>query len=102
MKKTLLVFAAFLVLAVPAALAVPPANHGNQGGSGNGNSQGADNADKGKSESNAAHQCKAELKSLGAAAFADKYGTNANKHNAFGKCVSQHAKAKSKSSSDDD
>jgi hypothetical protein len=41
---------------------------------------------------NAAKACKAERKSLGAAAFAAKYGTNKNKKNAFGKCVSKLAK----------
>ena len=39
--------------------------------------------------SNAARKCKAELKSLGATAFKAKYGTNASKFNAFGKCVSK-------------
>jgi hypothetical protein len=43
---------------------------------------------------NAAQQCKAE-RDEGAAAFADKYGTGKNKRNAFGKCVSQKAQAKS-------
>ena len=41
---------------------------------------------------NAAKKCKAE-RAQGAQAFADKYGTNANKKNAFGKCVSKLAKA---------
>jgi len=41
-----------------------------------------------KSLINAAKQCKAERASIGAAAFAQKYGTNKNKRNAFGKCVS--------------
>jgi len=44
-------------------------------------------------ELNAAKKCKAERTSLGATAFATKYGTNANKKNAFGKCVSKLAKA---------
>ena len=39
---------------------------------------------------NAAKQCKAERKT-DAAGFAEKYGTNKNKKNAFGKCVSQNA-----------
>jgi hypothetical protein len=43
-------------------------------------------------EENAAKQCKAERKA-DPAAFATKYGTNKNKSNAFGKCVSQKAKA---------
>jgi hypothetical protein len=37
---------------------------------------------------NAAKQCKAE-RTADAAAFAAKYGTNENKRNAFGKCVSK-------------
>ena len=43
---------------------------------------------------NAAKQCKAERGTTAEsrAAFADKYGTNANKRNAFGKCVSALAK----------
>jgi hypothetical protein len=38
-----------------------------------------------------ARLCKAELASLGRAAFDQKYGTNHNKSNAFGKCVSAMA-----------
>jgi hypothetical protein len=41
-------------------------------------------------EENAARQCRSE-QSADPAAFKDKYGTNANKSNAFGKCVSQKA-----------
>ena len=36
---------------------------------------------------NAARTCRDEWKA-DATAFAEKYGTNANKRNAFGKCVS--------------
>jgi hypothetical protein len=36
------------------------------------------------------------------AAFREKYGTNANKHNAFGKCVSQQAKANREEQDDED
>ena len=43
---------------------------------------------------NAARKCKAERKTLGDAAFKAKYGTNADKSNAFGKCVSKLASAK--------
>lgn len=42
---------------------------------------------------NAAKQCKSERAAMGAGAFADKYGTNASKRNAFGKCVSSKNKA---------
>lgn len=53
---------------------------------------------------NAAKKCKAERADSGFAAahggksFADWYGTNANKANAFGKCVSKLAKAQGSSS----
>jgi hypothetical protein len=43
-----------------------------------------------KAEDNAARQCRTEQKA-DPAAFKDKYGTNGNKSNAFGKCVSQKA-----------
>jgi hypothetical protein len=52
-------------------------------------------ADQVKAEENAAKTCKAERKQ-DPAAFKDKYGTNKNKSNAFGKCVSQHAKTQEK------
>jgi hypothetical protein len=42
---------------------------------------------------NAAQDCKAE-QAADPAAFATKYGTNANQKNAYGKCVSQKANAK--------
>jgi hypothetical protein len=40
---------------------------------------------------NPARACKAELNSLGKAAFEDKWGSNHNLRNAFGKCVSHMA-----------
>src|SRR4051812_22538443 len=45
-------------------------------------------------KTNAARQCRAERGTTSATreAFAEKYGTNANKKNAFGKCVSQKAR----------
>jgi hypothetical protein len=48
--------------------------------------------DEVKSDINAAKSCKAERKA-DPQAFSDKYGTNKNKRNAFGKCVSKTAKA---------
>lgn len=42
---------------------------------------------------NAAKQCKAERSELSPPAFRAKYGKNTNDRNAFGKCVSQLAKA---------
>ena len=44
-------------------------------------------------KTNAAKECKAE-RAADPAAFAQKYGTNKNKRNAHGKCVSQKAKEK--------
>jgi hypothetical protein len=43
---------------------------------------------------NAAKYCKAVRESKGVEGFQTAYGTNKNKKNAFGKCVSQTAKAK--------
>lgn len=52
----------------------------------------AKSADEAKEEqnahTNAAKECKTE-RQADADAFKEKYGTNANKRNAFGKCVSQ-------------
>jgi hypothetical protein len=45
---------------------------------------------------NAAKYCKAVRTSKGVEAFGTQYGTNANKKNAFGKCVSTTAKTKAK------
>jgi hypothetical protein len=43
---------------------------------------------------NAAKYCKALRESKGVEAFNAQYGTNANKKNAYGKCVSKTASAK--------
>ena len=51
-------------------------------------------AERAAAQKNAAKECKAERKEIGAQAFADKYGTNKNGRNAHGKCVSAKAKAK--------
>ena len=50
-----------------------------------------------EAKENAAKKCKAERESMGLQAFKDEYGTNANKANAFGKCVSKLAKAQTTS-----
>lgn len=50
-------------------------------------------AEAAEAQTNAAKTCDAE-RSADPAAFQEKYGTNHNKKNAFGKCVSQTAKAK--------
>jgi len=90
---------------------------GNSNGNGNGKGQGHGNAfgkcvsskasDKTDSQNaaqlNAAKQCKAQRADAGFAgshggkSFSDFYGTNANKKNAFGKCVSALAKQQHRS-----
>ena len=87
--KRLFIVAALFCLAVPAALAAPPAGKGKPESS---------EATSQAVEQNAAKACKAERAQMGVTAFMNKYGTNANKKNAFGKCVS----AKSKAMKDDD
>ena len=89
MTRTLIVIAAFLTLSVPAALAVPPADKGKPEKPGSSQSAPGQSAEK-----NAAKACKAERGTSAdkMAAFTAKYGTNANKANAFGKCVSGKAK----------
>ena len=75
--KTLLTIASLLVLAVPVALAAPPT---------------------GSDTKNAAKVCKAERGTTAddIEAFNKKHGTNKNKKNAFGQCVSGKAKDKTK------
>jgi hypothetical protein len=46
-----------------------------------------------RAHTNAAKECKAEKAETGDDAFAEKYGAGKSHKNAFGKCVSQHAKA---------
>jgi hypothetical protein len=54
----------------------------------------AEDAEDAAERTNAAEECDAERGDTPQTrkAFEDKYGTNANKRNAFGKCVSQNAK----------
>jgi hypothetical protein len=52
----------------------------------------ADEAAEDEARENAAKKCKAERAQLGVEAFRAKYGTNPNKRNAFGKCVSKLVK----------
>jgi hypothetical protein len=86
MTRTLIVLAAFLTLSVPAALAAPPEGKGKPESPGKSAAAPGQQADK-----NAAKECKAE-RTLDPAAFKANYGTNANKSNAFGKCVSGKVK----------
>jgi hypothetical protein len=54
----------------------------------------AESAEDKQAVVNAARKCKAERKTMGEAAFTAAYGTNADKLNAFGKCVAKLAAAK--------
>jgi hypothetical protein len=46
-----------------------------------------------ESEHSSARACAQERDQMGSDAFAEKYGTNRNKRNAFGKCVSKMARS---------
>jgi hypothetical protein len=59
-----------------------------------------DDADAAEDQTNAAHECAAE-RDADRTAFEDTYGTNKNKKNAFGKCVSQKAQADGEGTPDD-
>jgi hypothetical protein len=61
-------------------------------------------AERKEAKSNAAGECREERGDTAESreAFKAKYGTNANKRNAFGKCVSEKAKAKRSEQDADD
>jgi len=91
MTRTLIVVAAFFVLAVPAALAVPPADKGKPESPGNSATAPGQQATK-----NAAKKCK-DMRKNNASSFASLYGT---KPNAFGRCVSAAAKLQTETESE--
>ncbi|MBA2504315.1 MAG: hypothetical protein H0V29_00055 [Thermoleophilaceae bacterium] len=72
--KKMIIWAAITALAIPASAMAADQN-------------GAQNPSK---------QCKALKAAMGAENFANTYGTNANKRNAFGKCVSAVARQQGK------
>ena len=76
MFRSLTIIAALVALAVPAATL-------------------ADDAPTPANQSTAQQRCRDQLKSMSTKDFHALYGTNANGKNAFGKCVSQKAKAQS-------
>jgi hypothetical protein len=59
-----------------------------------------EDADEAEDKTNAAHECAAE-READRKAFEDTYGTNKNKRNAFGKCVSQKAHTDGEGTPDD-
>ena len=90
MRRTLIIIASLLCIAVPAALAATPVHKDKQWKGNEAKTEAAV-----QSEHNAAQTCKEERTKLGEDAFKVRYGTNANKANAFGKCVSSASKSKS-------
>jgi ABC-type microcin C transport system permease subunit YejB len=98
MTRILIVAASLLALAVPTALAAAPADSGKPASPGNSASAPGQSAEK-----NAAKQCKAERGTTAQSidAFRQKYGTNHNLRNAFGKCVSSKSKNNKDEKADD-
>jgi uncharacterized membrane protein YdfJ with MMPL/SSD domain len=93
MRRTLIVIVAVLGLAVPAALAAPPAHPGNSENHGKPDDPGKSASAPGQApDKNPAKKCKA-LRASNAPAFKTAYG---DKPNAYGKCVSAMAKAQNK------
>lgn len=78
MLKPFVVATALVILGIPAVSAAP----------------GARESSVQRGETDAAKQCKAERQRSGVQAFANAHGTNTNKRNAFGKCVSATSKDK--------
>jgi hypothetical protein len=71
-----------------------------QGAKANREEQDEDDADEAADKTNAAHECAAE-READRKAFEDTYGTNKNKKNAFGKCVSQKTQTDGEGTPDD-
>ena len=89
MKKWVIAAVALVIAGIPAAYAASP------------NQEKPKSAQAQTADDTAATQCKAERERIGAQAFKTKYGTNKNKANAFGKCVSGKSKDKAKDEKDD-
>ena len=83
MTKWLIAAAATVIVAIPVASAASPSQD---------KPKPATTAQSQFAESEAEKACNAERNSLGVEAFGKKYGTNHNKRNAFGKCVSGKSK----------
>ena len=85
MTKWLVAAAAIVIVAMPVASAASPRQD---------QPKPATTAQAQSTEGAAEKACKTERNSLGAEAFGKKHGTNHNKRNAFGKCVSGKSKGK--------
>ncbi len=79
-----------LAVAVLATAPIALAKHGNGNGNGNGQGHGHANGHAHAHGKSAAQLCREQRRQMGAQAFAQLYGTNHNRRNAFGKCVSRH------------
>lgn len=85
MQKLVVAATALVVLGIPVGYAASP--------SAQKSSVQAQDAD---ADADAARSCKAERERDGLQEFETRYGTNKNKRNAFGKCVSSKSKDKDK------
>ena len=85
MTKWLVAAAAVAIVAIPVASTASPSQE---------KPKRATTAQSQSAESEAERACKGERNSLDVEAFGKKYGTNHNKRNAFGKCVSGKSKGK--------
>jgi hypothetical protein len=89
MKMWVYAAVALVIAGIPAAYAASP------------NQEKPKSAQAQSGEDTAAKQCNAERDRIGVQAFKTKYGTNKNKANAFGKCVSGKSKDKGKEHKDE-
>jgi hypothetical protein len=85
MTKWLVAAIAIVIVVIPVASAASPSQD---------QPKPATAAQAQSAEGEAEKACRAERNSLGVEAFGKKYGTNHNKRNAFGKCVSGKSKGK--------
>src|SRR5688500_8393782 len=89
MKMWVYAAVALVIAGIPAAYAASP------------NQEKPKSAQAQSAEDTAAKQCNAERDRIGVQAFKTKYGTNKNKANALGKCVSGKSKDKGKEHKDE-
>ncbi len=83
MQKLVIAAIAVVILGIPAAYAASPSAQKPKSVQA-----------QGGAEDDAAKPCKAERQRVGLQAFENEHGTNKNKRNAFGKCVSSKSKDK--------
>ena len=88
MQKLVIAAVALVILGIPAAFAASPSAQKPKSLQAQGAGDGA------------AKPCKAERQRVGLQAFENEHGTNKNKRNAFGKCVSSKSKDKDKDKDD--